>query len=120
VHELSIAQSIYDIVAQHVPPEQRRAVKSVRLLVGELAGVVPESLSFCFGAITSGTPLERAELTITPVPLKAACRECRRKFVVAELRFQCPECGKTDVEVLSGKELQVTEIELIDEFAESQ
>lgn len=120
MHELSIAQSIYDIVTHHVPPEQRHTVKSVRLLVGELSGVLPESLSFCFGAITSGTPLEGARLTITPVPLEAACRGCHRRFAVAELRFQCPGCGRTDVEVLSGKELQVAEIELDDELTESR
>jgi hydrogenase nickel incorporation protein HypA/HybF len=119
VHELSIAQSICEIVGQYVTPEKQHAVKSVRVLVGDLSGVVPESLRFCFGAITAGTPLERAGLTITAVPLEAECRDCRRRFTVEQLQFLCPACGGTDLAVLSGKELQVTEIELHDELAES-
>ena len=53
MHELSIAQSIVEIVQQYVPNGETRPVKSVNLKVGEMAGVVPESLDFCFGAITA-------------------------------------------------------------------
>jgi hydrogenase nickel incorporation protein HypA/HybF len=118
VHELSIAQNILEIVRQYVPQEKERAVKSVRVMVGDLSGVVSESLTFCFGALTTGTPLERATLAITAVPLQAECRDCRRRFTVEQLQFLCPACGGTDLLILSGKELQVTEIELLDEFTE--
>jgi hydrogenase nickel incorporation protein HypA/HybF len=55
MHELSIAQSIVEIVHQYVPVGNCRSVKTVRVLVGEHAGVVPDSLSFCFEAITAET-----------------------------------------------------------------
>jgi hydrogenase nickel incorporation protein HypA/HybF len=118
VHELSIAQSILEIVGQHVPREKQHTVKAVQLLVGELSGVVVDSLTFCFGAITSGSPLERAELAITQVPLEAECRACGQRFRVEELHFSCPGCGGTEIVILAGKELQITAIELFDEIAE--
>ena len=39
VHELSIAQSIIDIVLQHLPEEANGEVHSVRVRVGRLSGI---------------------------------------------------------------------------------
>jgi Zn finger protein HypA/HybF involved in hydrogenase expression len=36
--------------------------------VGDLAGVVTESLDFCFGAIVAGTPYSRAFLAVEHTP----------------------------------------------------
>jgi len=67
MHELSLANNIFDIVRQYVPAERARAVRSVRVRVGDLAGVVPDSLAFCFGAIVSDTLYEQASLAIDHV-----------------------------------------------------
>lgn len=64
MHELGVAQSILDLVRQHVPEEQGGDVRAVTVRVGEFAGIVTESLDFCFGAIVAGTPYDRAFLTI--------------------------------------------------------
>jgi hydrogenase nickel incorporation protein HypA/HybF len=118
VHELSIAQSILDIVDQYVPADRQPEVKTVRVQVGDLSGVVVDSLSFCFSAVTAGTPLEQAALEITAVPLEAECRTCRNRSRIEEFVFLCPACGGSDLLVTSGRELQVTEIELADEPSE--
>jgi hydrogenase nickel incorporation protein HypA/HybF len=115
LHELSIAQSICEIVEQYVPAASRQHVRSVRVLVGELSGVVPDSLAFCFTAITAGTPLGGASLEITHVPLRAECRSCHETFHVEQPVFLCPSCGGSDLLTLSGRELQVSQIELNDE-----
>jgi hydrogenase nickel incorporation protein HypA/HybF len=67
VHELGLANSILDIVRQYVPAERAWAVRSVRVRVGDLAGVVPDSLAWCFSAIVSDTPFDKAALTIDHV-----------------------------------------------------
>lgn len=67
MHELSLATGILDIVRQYVPIERAQAVRSVRVRVGDLAGVVPDSLAWCFSAIASDTPYARAFLAIDPV-----------------------------------------------------
>jgi hydrogenase nickel incorporation protein HypA/HybF len=66
MHELSLANGILDIVRQYVPIERAPLVRTVRVRVGDLAGVVPDSLAWCFGAIVCDTPYERASLTIDP------------------------------------------------------
>lgn len=68
MHELSLAAGIFDIVRQHVGASQADRVRAVRVRVGEVAGVVPDSLDFCFGAIVVDTPFGSAYLEIDRVP----------------------------------------------------
>lgn len=68
MHELGLALNIVDIVQQHVPAIRASDVRDVRVRVGEFAGVLPDSLEFCFSAIVAGTPWQRARLAIEPVP----------------------------------------------------
>ncbi len=112
MHELSLAQSIIEIVHEYVPDAQQQSVKSIRLKVGAQAGVVVDSLEFCFSAMTASTDLERARLVIDQVPFSFSCKSCTATFVKDNGIPQCPACNGTEVTILSGTELEVTEIEL--------
>jgi hydrogenase nickel incorporation protein HypA/HybF len=112
MHELSIAQSIVDIVTEHLPDEEGGKVRTVRLRLGAMAGVVPDSLEFCFGAITEGTRLAGAQLEIEHIPLRAHCTACGSDGEIEPTLFACSACGGTSLTVISGRELQVREIEM--------
>lgn len=112
MHELSIAEGILDIVRQYLPEGDHKGVKAVRMKVGTLAGVVPDSLEFCFSAIIQGTSLQGATLEIEHIPLVVECRQCKARSESELSMFVCPSCGDGKVTVISGQELQVTEIEL--------
>lgn len=112
MHELSIAQSIVDIVSQYVAPEQAADVRTVNVRIGALAGVVPDSLTFCFTAITAGTSLTRAILVVDFVPYRVSCAACRTISHAEPGLALCPHCGSAETTVLSGTELQVVDIEL--------
>ena len=111
MHELSIAQSILDIAERHLPPGENTHVAVVRVRVGQLSGVVPESLEFCFSAIIPGTRLDGASLIIDRVPLTGSCPACGRTGSLPESLPLCPACGGVAT-VLSGDELQVADMEL--------
>lgn len=119
MHELSIAQSIVDIVEQYVPDCREGAVESVRIKVGQLAGVVPESLEFCFSAIVSDTALSGARLEIEYIATRSRCTVCDENFLVEKLAFRCPSCGSAELKLMSGTELQVVEIQLREEQVEA-
>ena len=68
MHELGLAQSIFDIVRANVPVAQAPGVRAVRIRVGDFANVVADSLEFCFGVTVAGTPYDKAVLTIDRVP----------------------------------------------------
>ena len=44
MHELAIAQAILALVQRHVSDDQASLVRAVRVRIGDLAGVVPDSL----------------------------------------------------------------------------
>jgi hydrogenase nickel incorporation protein HypA/HybF len=115
MHELAIAQNILEIVRQSVPEEQAPDVKWVRVRVGQLSGVIPDSLDFCFSVIVGETKMRQAGLAIEQVPTVSRCKECGNQFQIEDMVFVCPACKSTDLEIITGRELQVVEIELIDE-----
>jgi hydrogenase nickel incorporation protein HypA/HybF len=112
MHELSVAQSIVEIIQQHIPESEWERVAAVRLKIGAVAGVVPESLEFSFQAITAESLLSHARLEIEFIPFCIHCNVCNTTLE-NEVGFAlCSTCGSTDTKILSGSELYITEIEV--------
>lgn len=115
MHELSIAQNIVEIVRQSVPADELENVTAIKLKIGEMAGVVADSLEFGFMAITSETELENVKLQIEKVPFIFKCNECGRESGNQFGMTICPHCGSTNTKILSGMEIQVVEVEVKEE-----
>lgn len=108
MHELAITQSVVDAVIQRT---REARVSCVRLRVGQLSGVVPDAMRFCFDLVTDGTPLAGARLEIDEPGGRARCRTCADEFAQSDLILLCG-CGSADVEVVAGRELAVASVEL--------
>jgi hydrogenase nickel incorporation protein HypA/HybF len=119
MHELAIAQNILEIVRQSVPEEQAQWVRWIRMRVGPLSGIVADSLEFCFEAIINETKMQKARLAIEQVPMILRCKDCQNEFQTDDLVFLCMACQSSNLELISGKELDIVEIELIDESDEA-
>jgi len=112
MHEMSIAQSLIDIIREEMVKNDASVIRTVRLNVGEMSAVVPESLKFCFSILTAKTALKGARLIMDIVPLKGYCRECECVFKIENFVFVCPSCGSVQVETLEGKDLSIVEMEV--------
>ena len=112
MHEMSIAQSLVDILKEEMVKNNARVLKSVRLNVGQMSAVVPDSLSFCFEVITKETELEGAELVMEVIPLEGLCKVCKETFEIKDYAFQCPHCGSKEIETIAGQDLSIVEIEV--------
>jgi hydrogenase nickel incorporation protein HypA/HybF len=113
MHEMGLALQIVEIAKASLPPELAGArIQRVNLKVGKMAAVVPESLRFCFEAITRNTPLEGAELCMQEVAVAARCRACGHEWTLEEPVFRRPACDSGDVRMLSGRELDIVSIEV--------
>ncbi|MFF9774304.1 hydrogenase maturation nickel metallochaperone HypA [Streptomyces sp. NPDC013978] len=112
MHEMSVALAVVDQVAEAADRAgDVTAVRSVRLQVGELAGVVPDSLTFCFELACSGTLLEGAELITEAVPGRARCTPCAHEWAVGmPPQLTCPACGGTRTDLLAGRELSIVDV----------
>ena len=58
---MAITQSVVDAVCEHAAG---RRVHSVKLEVGALCAVVPDSMQFCFELATAGTVADGARLDV--------------------------------------------------------
>ncbi len=108
MHELAIAESVVASVLERTGDQH---VSVVRLRVGALAGVVADALSFCFELAAAGTPLDGARLEIVEEHGRARCRTCESDFDLRDAILLC-DCGSADVELISGRELSVTSVEV--------
>lgn len=115
MHELALAQEIVAMVARHIPPAQASRVRAVHVRIGELAGVVPDSLEFCFSAVVAGTVWESADLVMARVPAEACCLDCAATFPTQAPGAGCPACGSSFVRMTHGQELHVDAVELADD-----
>jgi hydrogenase nickel incorporation protein HypA/HybF len=116
MHELSIAMSIVDMALEEA---ERRdvTIDVVHLELGPLSGVVAEALLFSYEVACSGTRLEGSKLAIKEVPIEVYCPACKTQRILSSMQwFCCPECGTPTPDVLHGKELVITALEVQDEF----
>ena len=109
MHELAITQSIVDAVSERAGDSR---VTTVRLQVGQLSGVVPRAIQFCFELVTDGTTLQGAVLMIDELPGVGYCNDCGLDISLPDLILLCP-CGSANVRVVSGRELAVQSIEVV-------
>jgi hydrogenase nickel incorporation protein HypA/HybF len=112
MHELSIAASIVDLAQEEA---EKRAVRviAIHLSLGALAGVVRDALEGSYEMVAAGTPLAGSRLVIHDVQVVVYCPACREPRRLASIQaFVCPLCGGPAGEVLEGKDLQVTAMEV--------
>lgn len=113
MHEMGIALQVIEIAQSAIPDDyENPVVEKVHLRIGKLAAVVPESLRLCFEVASRDTPLEGAAVCIEDVPAVAECLSCGAKWEIEETVFSCVACGSSDINVDSGRELDITSIEL--------
>ncbi len=89
-----------------------KRVLVIRLRIGVLSGVVPEALQFAFEALAPGTAAEGAALAVENVPARFWCAPCASEFTADDLFAECPQCHTPSTELRSGRELQVSALEI--------
>lgn len=109
MHELGITRNVVSIVEEHAHGQR---VRRVALEIGKLSGVMAEAVRFCFDVCTENTLLAGAELEIVEPAGEVTCRRCGRQFTVQQLYELC-ECGSASLEIRSGDQLTVKEMELV-------
>jgi hydrogenase nickel incorporation protein HypA/HybF len=91
-------------------------IAAIHVRIGPLAGIVKEALQFSFDVAAAGSPVEGARLEIEDVPISVFCRRCTAKRQLdrpEELR--CPVCGTSTPDVVTGRELEVKALEVVDD-----
>jgi len=113
MHEMGIAAQIIEISVSSIPDTYKNVrVESINLKIGKLTAIVPDSLRFCFEIAAKDTPLSGAILNIEEVPIVARCLSCDFEWSINEPVFLCGKCQSGEIDVISGRELDIVSIEI--------
>ncbi len=107
---MSLAINIVDIACQTAKQNDAGRINSIEIEVGKLAGVLEDSLAFCFQAAQNNTLAENAKLNIISIPGKGHCKDCDKTFETDTFFTLCPHCQGFSVDILEGKDLKIKSI----------
>jgi hydrogenase nickel incorporation protein HypA/HybF len=114
MHELSIAQSIIQIVEKSFNKNSGKRIESVTLLIGQLSGIEVDALEFSFSIIKNETVLHNVELVIEKIEGQGKCQKCNMVFAMNKYGMPCPSCQSYNIDILKGKEMKVLRINVAD------
>ena len=85
MHELSLCESVLQVLEQQAQVENYQTVTAVYLEIGALSGVDPEAMRFCFDSVVQGSLAEKARLEIIEIAGQAWCSACKANVLVEQL-----------------------------------
>lgn len=113
MHELSIASGIVEAVTESAAAYPGARVLEVRVSIGALAGVIEDSLQFCWSVVTGDTPLAGSALVVRTLPVIVHCDACGADSELDGVQcFRCPQCGELAADLRQGRELEIESIEI--------
>jgi len=113
MHELSLAESVINIIEDAAAKQHFGQVRAIRLEIGSLSGVESEALRFCFDAVARDTVAQDARLEIIEVCGTGHCARCGTTSPVHTMFDSCPTCGEIALQVSGGTEMRVKELEVV-------
>ncbi len=112
MHEMSLAESVLQIIEDTARKQGYTRVKTVWLEIGQLACVEQESLRFCIDVVMRDSIAHQARLEITEIAGQGRCVQCSVEMPIAALYEACPKCGSYEIHVICGDEMRVKELEV--------
>lgn len=113
MHELSLIQSMLEIIREEKIKHKMTTIHKVRVVNGALSGAVSDALAFGWECLTQEGELKGVALEITDAPLTVVCGACGKPFTPEDKAcMPCPACGEIlGHDITGGKELYIEEIE---------
>jgi len=112
MHELTITQNVLALALQHAQRAEARRITQINLSVGEISGIVDESVQFYFDFLSKDTPAEGARLTFAKLPARFRCRSCGAEYPMRDGDWTCPACQAAGGDVVSGRQFYMDSIEV--------
>jgi len=107
MHEMSLAVSIIDLAVEAAVKEGGRQVSEIEIEVGNMAGVMSDSLEFCLEAAARSTIVEGAGFRLFLVKASGECIVCKSVFEVDSFFAECPHCKEAGVKISGGQDLKI-------------
>lgn len=110
MHELGVIIKVIKTVEAFAMKNGVEKIDTLVIQIGELSSMIPKYIEACYPAAVDGTIMEDTKLVIEVLPGNGRCNKCQKVFNLIQNNRQCPDCGGSDWEVLSGREFLIKEI----------
>jgi len=113
MHELSIAMALLEVAGEEAQRHGSARVVAIHARVGPLSGVMAEALTGAYELAREGTAFEGCRLVVEQTDITGKCTTCDAvRGVVAAQDLRCAACGEVIREILTGRELELTAMEV--------
>lgn len=113
MHELSIVESLLSVALEHAEKADATRILKVYVVVGDLSGVVEDSVNLYFRFLSEKTIAAGATIDFIRRPARLRCRGCNKIFTPENHEFRCPDCKDQTVDIIGGRELYVDRLEVL-------
>lgn len=105
--------SILELAEEEAERRGGVRVNAIHLKLGALSGVDREALLSAYELATEQTAFAACQLVVEQIPIVVYCSKCEAERLIASIQlFECTECGTPSHNVVRGRELQVSALEL--------
>jgi hydrogenase nickel incorporation protein HypA/HybF len=112
MHEMSLCEGILQVIESEAEQQQFTEVIQVVLDIGVLSGVEITALEFAFEVVMQGSVAEKAVLKINKIEAQAWCMSCSKVVTIKQRYDACPLCESYQLQVSSGDEMKIKELEV--------
>ena len=112
MHELSLAESLVEIIEDQVRKNGASKVTSVTVLIGEMSGVQKDAMEFCLPEATRNSVAENANFIIKEEKLEVLCQSCGKLSNPDIYFLACEHCESSDVRVTKGKDFKLLSLDV--------
>ena len=112
MHEMSLCEGVLQVLETEAKKQGFSRVKRVILDIGVLSGVEIPALEFAFEVVMRGSLAENALLEINELEAQAWCMVCAESVAIKARYDACPRCGSYQLQVSSGDEMRIKELEV--------
>jgi hydrogenase nickel incorporation protein HypA/HybF len=112
MHEMSLAESVREIVEDTARTHGAERVTVLRLEIGTLSQVEVEAMRFALEVVLRGTAANSARVEIVETPGSAWCMLCGDTVLIARRGDACPRCDHHQLQVTGGDRMRVLDIEI--------
>jgi hydrogenase nickel incorporation protein HypA/HybF len=113
MHELAVCQALIEQVETIAGERHAQRVDTICVSIGPLSGVEPRLLEQAFPVASAGTVADGASLELDCLPVRVRCRQCDHLTDALPSRLVCGNCGDWQTELVSGDELILSRVELL-------
>ncbi|OGO24286.1 MAG: hydrogenase maturation nickel metallochaperone HypA [Chloroflexi bacterium RBG_16_50_9] len=112
MHEYSITESMLSLALEKAGEAKAGKITRINLIMGELSGIVDDSVRFYFDFLSKDTIAAGACLCFEKPATRLRCRDCETVFTPGNHDWACPDCHSAGIEIIAGRECYMESIEV--------